>query len=247
MRTYAIGDIHGHLDKLREAHRRIAEDRARTGDDAAPVVHIGDLVDRGPDSRGVLDFLIAGHEAGRPWVTLKGNHDRMFARFLADPDAHDPGLRADLHWLHPRLGGDRTLASYGIADVAARLIVDLHGEAVARIPPAHVAFLRRLPVSFSRGAALFVHAGIRPGVPLEDQSEDDLLWIRAAFLEDPRDHGCLVVHGHTPVDRVMHCGNRLNIDTGAGYGDALSAVVIEDGSVWRLGAEGREPILPPAR
>ncbi len=93
MRSYAIGDIHGHLDKLEEAHRLIAADRAETGDAEAPVVHIGDLVDRGPDSRGVVEFLMRGMSAGAPWIALKGNHDRMFVSFLGDPDSHDPGLR----------------------------------------------------------------------------------------------------------------------------------------------------------
>lgn len=244
MRTYAIGDIHGHLDKLEEAHRRIGEDRARVGDRTTPVVHIGDLVDRGPDSRGVVEFLLRGTGAGQPWVTLKGNHDRMFADFLGDPDNHDPGLRSSLHWVHPRLGGDTTLASYGIEGAAERLLFDLHDEAMAKVPAAHAAFLRGLPVSHVRGGVLFVHAGIRPGLPLAAQAEDDLLWIRHEFLDDPRDHGYLVVHGHTPVEQATHYGNRVNIDTGAGYGHSLTAIVIEDRRTWLLGAAGRDEILP---
>lgn len=153
MRTYAIGDIHGALDKLEAAHRLIAADRAVTGDAVAPVVHIGDLVDRGPDSRGVIDYLMRGIAGGAPWIALKGNHDRMFERFLGDPDSHDPGLRESLHWIDPRLGGGTTLAS--------------------------------------------------------------------------------------------HYGNRVNIDTGAGYGRPLTAVVIEGDQVWHLTGDGRAPILPP--
>lgn len=244
MRTYAIGDIHGHLDKLEAAHRSIDADRARVGDETAPVVHIGDLVDRGPDSRGVIEFLIRGQAAGAPWVTLKGNHDRMFAEFLEDPDSHDPGLRVSLHWVSRNLGGAATLASYGIENIEERLLFDLHQEASARVPGSHAAFLRALPSYFRHGGTVFVHAGIRPGVPLEQQSEDDLLWIRGEFLDDPRDHGALVVHGHTPVDIATHYGNRVNIDTGAGYGRALTAVVIEQGRVWRLGPEGRTEIVP---
>lgn len=242
MRTYAIGDIHGALDKLEDIHARIAADRSATGDRAAPVIHVGDLVDRGPDSRGVISFLIDGIARGEPWVVLKGNHDRMFSGFLADPDSHDPGLREGLHWIDPRLGGDRTLASYGVPGAGERILFDLHEDALAAVPPEHVAFLGDLPVSHVRGGVAFVHAGIRPGVPLGAQAEDDLLWIRRPFLDDPRDHGMLVVHGHTPVDAVTHYGNRLNIDTGAGYGRALSAVVIEDGGVWLLGPGGREPV-----
>ncbi len=244
MRTYAIGDIHGHLDKLEEAHGRIAEDRARTGDADAPVVHVGDLVDRGPDSRGVIDFLIQGHDADAPWVTLKGNHDRMFADFMGDPDSHDPGLRASLHWIDPLLGGDKTLASYEVAGAGERFLSDLHADAVERVPAEHLAFVRGLPTSYRRGGIIFVHAGLRPGVTLEDQREDDLLWIRREFLEDTRDHGALIVHGHTPVDAVTHYGNRVNIDTGAGYGRALTTVVIEEGRVFLLDGSGRKEIRP---
>lgn len=244
MRTYAIGDIHGHLDKLEAAHARIAADRAAHGDVRAPVVHIGDLVDRGPDSRGVIEFLVQGLASGEPWVVLKGNHDRMFAGFLENPDSHDRGLREGLHWIDPRLGGDATLASYGVAGAGERLLFDLHEEALAAVPAAHVRFLRGLPTKILRDGMAFVHAGIRPGVPLRQQSEDDLLWIRRDFLDDRRDHGVLVIHGHTPVDSVTHYGNRLNIDTGAGYCRALSAVVIETGRVWLLGPRGREPVLP---
>lgn len=245
MRTYAIGDIHGHLDKLEEVHQWIAEDRRRVGDAAAPVVHIGDLVDRGPDSRGVIEFLMRGMQAGAPWVALKGNHDRMFASFLGDPDSHDRGLREGVHWIQPLLGGDTTLASYGVEGAGVRMLFDLHDDAVAAVPPDHIAFLAGLPTSYRRGPVLFVHAGIRPGISLADQREDDLLWIRRDFLDDTRDHGVLVVHGHTPVDRVTHYGNRLNVDTGAGFGRDLSAVVIEPDGVWRLGRDGRAAVEVP--
>ncbi|MCV2867413.1 metallophosphoesterase [Defluviimonas sp. WL0002] len=242
MRTYAIGDIHGHLDKLQAAHRLIAQDRAEQSDSGAPVVHVGDLVDRGPDSRGVLSFLLAGLERGEPWVVLKGNHDRMFSGFLEDPDYHDPGLRAELNWIHPRLGGSETLASYGVDGVGERYMTDLAAEARRKVPVAHRDFLAGLETSFARGEAVFVHAGIRPGVPLAQQTETDLIWIRAPFLDDSRDHGALVVHGHTPVDQVTHYGNRLNIDTGAGYGKALSAIVIEGQKVFLLSPRGRVPL-----
>lgn len=244
MRTYAIGDVHGQLSLLREVHGLIAADRARTGDAGAEVVHIGDLVDRGPDSRGVIAYLIDGIGRGAPWVVLKGNHDRMFEGFMSDPDYHDPGLRADLYWTHPRLGGDTTLASYGVHGAGERMLFDLHDDAVRNVPESHRAFIRGLPVMHRVPGIAFVHAGIRPGVALEAQTENDLLWIRADFLNDTRDHGALIVHGHTPVDAVTHYGNRLNIDTGAGYGRALSAVVIEDGAVWRLTPEGRVPVVP---
>lgn len=244
MRTYAIGDIHGHLDKLREVHDLIARDRGETGDAAAEVVHIGDLVDRGPDSRGVIEFLIGGQARQEPWIVLKGNHDRMFEGFIGDPDFYDPGLRADLHWINPRLGGDETLRSYGIDGAGERFLFDLHEAAEKAVPAAHRTFLAGLPLFHRAGGAVFVHAGIRPGVPIEAQEEQDLLWIRDEFLYDPRDHGALIVHGHTPVETVTHYGNRLNIDTGAGYGRALSAVVIEDGAVMQLTRSGRVPVAP---
>ncbi|MCT8331411.1 metallophosphoesterase [Albidovulum sediminis] len=242
MRTYAIGDIHGYLDKLESAHRLISRDRAEHDDTLSPVVHVGDMVDRGPDSRGVLDFLLAGLDRGEPWVILKGNHDRMFAGFLDDPDHHDAGLRADLNWIHPRLGGEQTLASYGVTGVGERFLSDLGAAARRAVPAAHRDFLAALPTSFARGEALFVHAGIRPGVPLARQTETDLVWIRSPFLEDPRDHGALVVHGHTPVDVATHYGNRLNIDTGAGYGNALSAIVLEGRDAFLLTPQGRVPL-----
>ncbi len=244
MRIYAIGDIHGQLEKLREVHELIARDRAVVGDTAAEVVHVGDLVDRGPDSRGVIDFLIGGEARGEPWVTIKGNHDRMFEGFLGDPDHYDAGLRAGLHWIDPRLGGDETLRSYGIEGAGERLLFDLHEDAVRAVPESHRTFVANLPLIHRAGGAVFVHAGIRPGVPLDAQIEDDLLWIRRAFLDDTRDHGGLIVHGHTPVDEVTHYGNRLDIDTGAGYGRALSAVVIEGARVSLLTQKGRVEIVP---
>ncbi|WP_343080553.1 metallophosphoesterase [Ostreiculturibacter nitratireducens] len=246
MRSYAIGDIHGHLDKLRAAHDLVAADRRAVGDDTAPVVHVGDLVDRGPDACGVIEHLIGGIASGLNWVVLKGNHDRMFSLFLDEEPRHDTGLRAGLAWLDPRLGGGITLASYGVTSADERPIAEVHAEARARVPKGHADFLANLPAWHLVGEALFVHAGIRPGVDLCHQSEDDLLWIRGDFLDDPHDHGPLVVHGHTPVSAVTHYGNRLNIDTGAAYGGPLSAVVIEGRAVWLLTDAGRVPILPAA-
>ncbi len=242
MRTYAIGDIHGHLALLHRAHARIAADIALHG--TAPVVHLGDLVDRGPDCRGVIDYLINGLAEGRDWKVLKGNHDRMFATYLRDRNAHDPGLRPDLSYLHPKIGGAATLASYGVKNSADRPLAPVHAEAVAGVPQAHRDFLENLPVQFQRGGAVFVHAGIRPGVPLDQQTETDLVWIRKGFLEDTRDHGVLVVHGHTALDRPIHYGNRVNIDSGAAYGGPLTAIVLEGTDVFHLTDQGRVPLLP---
>ncbi|MCU0803412.1 MAG: serine/threonine protein phosphatase [Rhodobacteraceae bacterium] len=242
MHCYAIGDIHGQLEKLQLAHALVAEDMARHG--AAPVVHLGDLVDRGPDSRGVIDYLMAGQADGREWVVLKGNHDRMFTGFLATEAHHDPRLNAALSWLHPRLGGGATLASYGVANAADRPIAPVYAEAVEAVPAAHREWLDGLPVMHRLGEVVFVHAGIRPGVPLESQTEDDLVWIREPFLSDTSDHGALIVHGHTVVDRPMHYGNRVNIDTAAGYGGPVTAIAVAGRDVFCLTAAGRIALLP---
>jgi serine/threonine protein phosphatase 1 len=242
MKSYAIGDIHGHLDRLIAAHELIAADMAQTG--PAPVVHVGDLVDRGPDCRGVIDFLIAGQNDGRDWITLKGNHDRLFTRFLNAPLDHDDRMRREYSWLHPRIGGAATLASYGVANAGDRPIAPVHAEALDRVPAAHRRFLETLPTAHQIGGLIFVHAGIRPGRALADQTEGDLLWIRDEFLNDPRDHGALVIHGHTVVETATHYGNRVNIDTGAAYGGPLTAVVIEGRDVAVLTRDGRKPLRP---
>ena len=242
MRTYAIGDIHGQLELLHRAHARIAADQARQG--PGTTVHVGDLVDRGPDSRGVIEHLRSGIAAGQDWVVLKGNHDRMFAGFLRDVRYREPGLREDLSYLHYKIGGGTTLGSYGVANAADRPIAPVHAEAVAAVPQAHRNFLEACPVLFRRDGAVFVHAGIRPGVPLDRQDETDLLWIRGGFLDDRRDHGALIVHGHTALDRATLYPNRLNLDSGAAYGGPLSAVVIDDGAVFLLTEAGRLQLHP---
>ena len=240
MPTYAIGDIHGHIDLLRRAHDLIA------ADGGGPIVHVGDLVDRGPDSRGVVDYLCAGVVAGLPWVVLKGNHDRMFTRFLNDPWEPEDGLRSDLSWLHPKLGGGTTLASYGVRNASDRPVRPVHADALRAVPPDHRTFLQGRRAMHRTEDAVFVHAGIRPGVPLDQQAETDLVWIREPFLTDPRDHGVLIVHGHTALDAPRHYGNRLNIDSGAAYGGPLAAVVLEGGMAFHLTAGGRVPLWPHA-
>ena len=238
MRVYAIGDIHGQIDMLLGAHQRIAADRHRTGDINAPIVHLGDLTDRGPDSKGVIQHLIDGMARGEPWLTVKGNHDRMFAEFLNDPSYQDPILNPDLGWLHPRLGGIETLASYGVMADAP------HNEIQRAVPDSHRQFLADMPLMHRFGDVAFVHAGIRPNIPLADQIEDDLLWIRAPFHDQTKPFEALIVHGHTPVDTATHYGNRINLDTGAGFGKPLTAVVFEGTECWVLDGDMRRPLTP---
>lgn len=242
MPLYAIGDIHGQLGLLQVALERVAADQARHGE--GTVVFLGDLVDRGPDSRGVVELLMAGIAAGQRWVVLKGNHDRLFTGFLADPRAQDAGLDPRFSWLHPRIGGGATLASYGVARSGDRPLRHVHAEALQVVPPAHRAFLLGLPTVHRVPGLTLVHAGIRPGQPLEAQSETDLLWIRAPFLNSPDWHGALVVHGHTVVETPEHHGNRVAIDTGAGYGKPLTAIAIDGDGVHVLEAQGRVPLRP---
>lgn len=243
MHLYAIGDIHGQLGLLQAAHDLIADDIARHG--PGPVIHVGDLVDRGPDCRGVIDYLMRCRAEVRDWVVLKGNHDRMFTRFLRDPREQEPGLRSDLAWLHPRLGGAATLASYGVANAADRPLGPVHAEATAAVPQAHIDFIDTLPTLHQAGECTFVHAGIRPGIALPDQTETDLVWIREPFLSEATSHGPLIVHGHTAIDAATHYGNRLNLDSGAAYGGPLSAVVIEGREAALLTPTGRQRLPRP--
>ena len=238
-RVYAIGDVHGQCHWLMAAHARIMHDRARTGDDWVPVVHLGDLCDRGPDSRGVIDFLLNGITGGMPWVALRGNHDWMMLNFVQS----DPYDRWVESWLWPNIGGRTTLRSYGVAETGSD-VAEIQRAARAACPARHVDFLETQPLWVETEDLILVHAGIRHGVPMPDQDPTDLTWIRDDFLNDARDHGKLVVHGHTPVDYPEHHGNRVNLDTGAGFGLPLTVAVFEGRDAWVLGENGRAPLYP---
>lgn len=237
---YAIGDIHGQLEMLDAALQRIKAD----GGEDARIVFLGDYTDRGPDSRGVIERLMAGQEQGRDWICLKGNHDRMFEWFLEETPRHDPHLLIGYHWLHERIGGVETLASYGLTFEDRTRLDDLHARAKEVIPAPHAEFLRSLPALHETPELAFVHAGIRPGVPLAQQHEDELVWIRQPFHDHTGPHPKLIVHGHTPVDRPSHYGNRVNLDSGAGYGRPLTAAVFEGRDCWLLTDAGRVPLKP---
>ena len=235
---FAIGDIHGQIDRLHEALEMIERDADRD----APVAFLGDYVDRGPDSRAVIDTLMRGQAEGRPWTCLMGNHDRYVLRFLDNPLYDDPQTSRPLLWTDPPLGGRATLASYGVNVGDHRTLTALRDDAAEAIPQAHLDWIAALPRLHEADHQIFVHAGLRPGVPLDAQAEDDLIWIRQEFHNSNTDHGPLIVHGHTPVDEVTHYGNRLNIDTGAGHGKDMGVVVIEGREAWNLRAGGRKDV-----
>ena len=220
VRIYAIGDIHGRVDLLKQVLNRIDADLA-----ASPVPHfievyLGDYIDRGPASRQVLDLLVARERAHRT-VFLKGNHETFMADFTANPSILE-------NW--QRVGGLETLMSYGITPSLNAGAPDQARLAAAfddAVPESHRRFLRDLTLSFTYGDFLFVHAGIRPGIPFAKQREEDLLWIRQEFLVCEDDFGKIVVHGHTPVPQVDIRPNRINIDTGAYATGALTCLMLE--------------------
>ena len=214
-RIYAIGDIHGCDDRLAMMHRLIAADLAARPVAEPVLVHLGDYIDRGEASAAVLDRLIAGWPApALAAVNLMGNHEAML---LAALDSGDD--EAVMQWLGN--GGAETLASWGLSRRSRPR------DWARTIPAEHVAFMRGLALRHVAGGYLFVHAGLRPGVPLERQSPHDMLWIREPFLSWQGESPFVVVHGHTPEHDVVVRPNRIGIDTGAVMGGVLTCVVLE--------------------
>ncbi|HEY0836943.1 MAG TPA: metallophosphoesterase family protein [Azospirillum sp.] len=223
--VYAIGDIHGRADLLDQTLERIAADAARLPDHARYVVYLGDYVDRGPDSARVIERLLAGPPPGFGAIHLKGNHEVALLDFLND-------VRIGPTWFAEGIGGGATLASYGVLPPADPADPDhltaAQAQFRAALPPAHRAFLTKdLRTHVTIGDYLFVHAGIRPGVPLAEQREEDLLWIRREFLNSTADHGKVVVHGHTIAPEPEVRANRIGIDTGAYATGRLTCLVLE--------------------
>ena len=215
-RIYAVGDVHGCADRLGHMHAAIAADLAERPVGSALLLHIGDYIDRGPDSAAVIEMLLRGPPVpGVPVVNLEGNHEDMLLTALANPDRPEPVE----HWLFN--GGTASLASWGVRDAADPAAWE------QQIPPAHLDFLRSLTLKHTAGGYLFVHAGVRPGVPLEEQSRHDMLWIREPFLSHRGDFGAVVVHGHTPTGNPVTRPNRVGIDTGAVMGGRLTCAVFE--------------------
>ena len=241
---YAIGDIHGHLDQLSAAHALIEKD-ARSQKVTPCVIHIGDIVDRGPDAKGVINFLIGGISAGQNWIVLRGNHDKLFLDFVNGGDGKNERLRSGITWQSAAMGGAETLKSYGIKRRALERARSFATRARAAVPLEHFEFLEKCPLTYRAEGMIFVHAGIRPGFPLDTQDEEDLLWIRDDFLWHMGAHEALIIHGHTPVEEPTHYGNRINIDTGAGWGNPLVPVVFDKGACFALTEEGRSPVRSP--
>ena len=219
-RLYAIGDIHGRADLLARLHAAIRDDAAAAPETRKVLIYLGDYVDRGADSAAVIDTLLNRPLPGFETVHLMGNHENFLLRFLED---------AGIGRLWSMNGGAETLASYGLD---GRLLADgragpaLQAAFRARLPAAHLTFLRNLAVMHIEGGCLFVHAGLRPGVPVDMQDTEDLLWIREPFLFSDEDFGYVVVHGHTPVEAPEAHINRINVDTGAVWTGRLTAVVL---------------------
>jgi calcineurin-like phosphoesterase family protein len=222
-RVYAIGDIHGRLDLLVEIERRIADDAAASPAARPLVVYLGDYVDRGSQSREVVERLIERPLPGFERVLLLGNHEESMLQFLVD-------VQVGPAWL--AYGGAATLLSYGIRPPDSdRDLVRAQDELRAKLPERHLAFLRRLKLRHVEGDYYFVHAGIRPGIPLDDQRPEDLLWIRDEFLLSPRDFGKIIVHGHTITKTPDIRRNRIGIDTGAFASGTLTSLVLH-GDAW---------------
>ena len=218
---YAVGDIHGRSDLLDRLHDAILRDAMGRRAERRVAVYLGDYIDRGPDSAGVVARL-AGDDtplggAGFERHFLRGNHDQFLLDFLDE----DNGALGN--WLSN--GGQAALTSWGVGP--RERAADLRADLFRALPSAHLAFLRALRFHHREGDILFVHAGLRPGVPFADQSREDMLWIREEFLESERDFGGLVVHGHSITPEPAIRKNRIGVDTGAWRSGRLTAAVFE--------------------
>ena len=226
-RIYAIGDIHGRLDLFQRLLRQLEADVGSRGSRPTRIVLLGDLIDRGPHSREVLELarLIQRNNQGRV-VVLCGNHEELL---LASADGH-----ADAQRLWLECGGDATLRSYGL-DPAGFVALSPEKRAFTlqkHIGPDMLRWLAGLPTCWRNGDYFFCHAGVRPGVPLQDQRREDLLWIRREFLESQSHHGAVIVHGHCEVGDVDVRTNRIGVDTGAYRSGELTAVGLQDAFRW---------------
>ena len=225
-RLYAIGDIHGRADLLIEMHRLIERD-SRGFEGRKVLIYLGDYIDRGMQSRQVVEMLLEPQLHGFERVFLKGNHEQALLDFLDYPEA-------TAGWFS--FGGRETLQSYGISVTFMPLLKDMKKLAVELedvLPDEHRDFLESGLLSWHAGDYYFVHAGVRPGVPLEDQHSEDQLWIRDEFIDSDANHGAVVVHGHTISPDPEIRPNRVGLDTGAFHSGVLSCLVV-DGTEQRI-------------
>ena len=222
-RAYAIGDIHGRADLLAELLSVIKADALlRPGPPTNVVVYLGDYVDRGPQSREVIDLILSDPLPDFAQVRLLGNHEETLLRFLTDSTVGPT-------W--STYGGDATLLSYGVRARPDLLGLDryedMRRQMLRLMPPSHIEFLRGLSLSCVAGDYMFVHAGVRPGVPIDRQSAGDLLWIRDEFIDSSLDYGSVVIHGHTPFEQPDIRHNRIGIDTNAFASGVLTCLILE--------------------
>ncbi len=220
VRIYAVGDVHGRADLLRALLAHIDADLAAYPIEQSVQVFLGDYIDRGPYSREVLDHLIKRRRE-HSMVYLTGNHENCAAEFISNPSVW-PNWKS--------IGGVNTLLSYGVTPSIGddpRELKELSTAFRQALPDDHRRFLESLALSFTRGDFFFTHAGVRPGIPLEQQRQADLLWIREDFLLHEEDFGKVVVHGHTPTREPDIRPNRINIDTGAYATGRLTCLVLE--------------------
>ena len=229
-RVYAIGDVHGRLDLLLRLEAEIRNDLEAQPTAAPLVCYLGDYIDRGPASAGVIDHLAAPRADGLRRVFLKGNHEDRMLAFLDEPAANGPG------WM--KFGGREALASYGLAqgDIEAEDWQALRDGLAAALPAAHLAFLKSLELALRWGGYLFVHAGLDPARPLADQDPHDLMWIREPFLSSEHDFGLRVVHGHVIEPEPVFRTNRIGLDTGAYKSGVLTCAVLERSAIRLLQA-----------
>lgn len=230
--VYAVGDIHGRLDLLTQLMDKITTHAKNRGATRTYLVFLGDYIDRGPDTKGVIDFLSSGLPAGFETIFLKGNHEQLMSGFLDQPEH-------GLSWAMN--GGIQTILSYGVPlatetpDVTR--LRSIREQLVDGLPDAHTNFLENLNLSVEIGDYFFTHAGIRPGVACDEQVENDLLWIRDDFLLSKSEHEKIIVHGHTPTKDVQLRKNRIGIDTGAFATNILTALALHETEVEFLHAK----------
>lgn len=233
-RAYVIGDVHGCLDQLERLLARIEAEIDERPNPRTSIVFLGDLIDRGPASAQVVERLRTYTPPGATTHFVMGNHEEVMLRVLAGETELVPS------WL--RFGGEETLRSYGVEprQIKGLRSADLLARLREAIPDEHIDFLEGFADSISFGGYLFVHAGIRPGIELSEQSQSDLRWIREPFLQDSTDHGFIVVHGHTITNSVEVAPNRIGIDTGAFCTGTLTALAIEGRERWLIQTSGEE-------